>query len=940
MSVRHRKGSRRNVHQVLGQAVGGLVAMDPLESRRLLTATLDTGLLSVVGTGANDDISVAVSGGNLNVTVNGQNQGTFALTDVNGIEVSGLNGNDSISLAGINVPATLSGGDGNDTLVGGAANDFLSGNDGNDTFFSNDGQPDALDGGDGNDTASAIDSVDTFANIEAGIPVAHVAVTLGGNPVANNASVDFGSVNQGDTGPTRTFTVTNSGTDTLILGNITLPQGFVLLDPLVGPLAPGASESFTIGVDTSATGVKTGVASFGNSDPDQNPFSFNVTATVNPAPPKLPDITVELDGANVVDGQTTPLSFGSPKQGTTAPTLTFVLSNTGESVLNLGTITLPAGYTLVEGLVASLAPGESDTFTVRLDTAVVGTKAGEITIASNDPDEDPFNFAITGAVAPVIPETEPAITVTLRAPAGPIDNGNSSVEFGNREAGNKGPTRTFRIFNTGLGDLVIGQITLPAGFTLAADFSGTLAPGAGTSITIQLDTGGAPGTRTGLVTIPTNVSGASAFTFRVTGAIVGVGTGPIPEITVNASQGGQLRGVVAGSSAFAFGTAAQGSKISRAARTFRVANDGNANLQLGAITVPSGFAVLGGIPSVLKPGESANLVIALNTAGTTGAKSGQVRFTTNDSNETPFTFNVSGTVGAPGAGGTPEVAVALTNGTPVADGATAAVSFGTVARGAAAPTRTFRVTNSGTGVLNVGSVSVPGGFAVVEQLSGPIMPGATTSFTVRMDTGSAGNKSGQISFTSNDSNESPFNFAIAGTVTAPVVSTPQVTASISGTILTISGTSGIDTISIGRTPGGKVAVVGNGKAVGGSPFSGVARIVVNGNDGDDRLDAAAISIPVTLNGGNGNDTLIGGAANDLLSGGNGNDNLDGGAGDDTLLGGANDDVLTGGVGVDSLKGEDGNDTLNGADGLADLFLDGGPGSDAVHKDRTDPWTNT
>src|SRR5205085_4080820 len=127
----------------------------------------------------------------------------------------------------------------------------------------------------------------------------------------------------------------------------------------------------------------------------------------------------------------------------------------------------------------------------------------------------------------------------------------------------------------------------------------------------------------------------------------------------------------------------------------------------------------------------------------------------------------------------PEVAVALTNGTPVADGATSAISFGTVQRGATAPTRTFRVTNSGTGVLNVGSVSAPTGFTVVSPLVGPILPGAAGSFTVRMDTSVAGNKSGQVSFTSNDANESPFNFAIAGTVAAPVVAAPQVTASVS-----------------------------------------------------------------------------------------------------------------------------------------------------------------
>jgi Ca2+-binding RTX toxin-like protein len=208
-----------------------------------------------------------------------------------------------------------------------------------------------------------------------------------------------------------------------------------------------------------------------------------------------------------------------------------------------------------------------------------------------------------------------------------------------------------------------------------------------------------------------------------------------------------------------------------------------------------------------------------------------------------------------------------------------------------------------------------------------------------MDTASAGNKSGQISFSTNDSNENPFNFPIAGTVTAATGGGAVVTATLSGGTLTVNGTSSIDTISFGLSSKG-LNVVGNGKTVAGSRFNGVSRIVVNGNDGSDRIDATGLSIPLTMNGGNGDDTLIGGSGNDVLNGGAGNDNLDGGDGDDTLLGGIGNDVLTGGPGLDSMKGEDGNDTLNAADGLADLLVDGGLGNDTIHKDRVDNASGT
>ena len=66
--------------------------------------------------------------------------------------------------------------------------------------------------------------------------------------------------------------------------------------------------------------------------------------------------------------------------------------------MNLGSVTLPSGFTLTESLASSLAPGESDTFTVQLDSSVVGTYTGEISFTTNDDDENPFSFQISGNV--------------------------------------------------------------------------------------------------------------------------------------------------------------------------------------------------------------------------------------------------------------------------------------------------------------------------------------------------------------------------------------------------------------------------------------------------------------------------------------------------------------------------------------------------------------
>jgi Ca2+-binding RTX toxin-like protein len=122
-------------------------------------------------------------------------------------------------------------------------------------------------------------------------------------------------------------------------------------------------------------------------------------------------------------------------------------------------------------------------------------------------------------------------------------------------------------------------------------------------------------------------------------------------------------------------------------------------------------------------------------------------------------------------------------------------------------------------------------------------------------------------------------------------------------------------------------------------------IAVYGEEGNDLIDASALSIGVTLVGGPDWDTLIGGASDDVLDGGSGNDFLNGKAGhdrlfgslgDDHLLGGGGHDVLRGGYGNDVLNGQGGNDSLYGGEGEDTLLgwagddrLDGGDGRDSL-----------
>ncbi len=126
----------------------------------------------------------------------------------------------------------------------------------------------------------------------------------------------------------------------------------------------------------------------------------------------------------------------------------------------------------------------------------------------------------------------------------------------------------------------------------------------------------------------------------------------------------------------------------------------------------------------------------------------------------------------------------------------------------------------------------------------------------------------------------------------------------------VNGTTGNDNITLSGSTNG-VEVLGLTASVtvlGGEP--GRDSLVINALAGDDIVDASAVqagAIPLTLNGGDGNDMLIGGQGNDLLIGGRGSDTMIGGPGDDTF-------VWNPGDGSDVIEGQDGNDTLlfNGA----------------------------
>jgi hypothetical protein len=122
-----------------------------------------------------------------------------------------------------------------------------------------------------------------------------------------------------------------------------------------------------------------------------------------------PEINVKGNSTAIVDGDATPgladhSDFGSVLASSGTVVRTFTIENTGDATLNLsGTPRVvvnganAADFTVTaQPSAATVAASGSTTFQVTFDPSATGLRSAEISIASDDSDENPYNFAIQG----------------------------------------------------------------------------------------------------------------------------------------------------------------------------------------------------------------------------------------------------------------------------------------------------------------------------------------------------------------------------------------------------------------------------------------------------------------------------------------------------------------------------------------------------------------
>ena len=584
-----------------------------------------------------------------------------------------------------------------------------------------------------------------------------IQVRDGATPISNGGSVAFGTTNQ-PTPITKTFTISNTGTADLTLSNLSLPTGFSLVSGFTSPVAPGNSTTLVVRLTAAAAGNYSGSLSFNTNQVGANPFTFTLTGTVI-----TPQIAVRQASTAVPNGGS--FAFGTADVPTPI-VRTFTISNTGTANLTLASLSVPAGFSVVTGFASPVLPGQTTTLVLQLDAAVAGVYSGTVSFNTNDLDDNPFTFTVSGTA--VTPQIAVAQATT------PLVNGVSQVDYGTTAVQNP-VHRTYTITNTGTADLTLANLTLPTGYALNGSFPTTLTPTQSGTFTISLSAT-AGGTFTGNIAFTNNTLTDTPFTIGVTGTVLVPLTGVWDGTTFVPDNTGTV----------SFGTAVIGNPITK---TFTISNTGATDLHLSNLAVPAGFSIINGLgnPTVVAPNAATTIVVQMNAAAL-GNPTGTLSFTTNDPPRNPYNFTISGqVVPVP----TPDIEV-RDGATVLVDGVST-VNFGSTTLGTPL-TRTFTVQNVGNAPLTLADLSVPSGFAIAQNFGQTTLaPNETTTFAVALTAASLGSPSGSLSFSNNDPDENPFNFTVAGTVTA--VPAPAIEVRDGATLLT----NGVSTVNYGAT---------------------------------------------------------------------------------------------------------------------------------------------
>lgn len=605
-----------------------------------------------------------------------------------------------------------------------------------------------------------------------------------GTTLPNGGTIAFGT-NIVGAPLTKTFTITNLGT-TNLAGLSISKNGANAAEFIVGTLTnlipPGGSATFDVTFNPTPGGTKTAAIHIASNDSDENPFDINLSGFA-----LAPEIVVESPPGTGLTSRLVAccdtVAFDWVGLGVTN-SKTVLIRNIGTANLNLSGHALIGAnidqFTLGPFSATNVPPGSNATFVMYFHPTSGGPKSAFFQIFNDDSNENPFLIEMFGA------GLVPDITVEQPSGAG-LTDGASTVDYGSTSVGTP-VVKTFVIRNSGPYDYNLTGLVVTKDGTNAADFVlGSLSStsvsvnGASALFTVTFAPSTA-GTKTAAIHIASNDPDENPFDIALTGFASG------PEIVVEQPPGTDIPD--GGTNSFGVVDAGGAGDL-----TFTIRNLGNADLTGLAITFTGANAAEFSVtanPAAPVPGTNGSTTFTVRFAPVTGGpKSAALHIANNDADENPFDINLTG------VGAAPEIVVERPSGTNIVTGGTN--GFGLVFLGTNVD-HVFTIRNIGLRDLTGLGITIDGtnagDFTITSAPTAPLAgPNGSTTFTVRFAPGTAGPKTAELHFASNDADENPFDIVLTGNGYSPNTSL-QLTYDLS--LPPFSASNSVDVLAYGR----------------------------------------------------------------------------------------------------------------------------------------------
>lgn len=506
-------------------------------------------------------------------------------------------------------------------------------------------------------------------------------------PNFGNQAVNFPGMNQ-------TLMMYNVGNTQLSINNATTSGDFTLpFGNSFCSLAPlGSGCPITVGFTPTALGNRTGTLTL----TDQNNVNhvINLSGTGVTAAPAINVNPLNLGFGSQVVGA--PGSFGQVN-----------LTNTGNTPINTGTISVTGDFSATPSCPASLLPGSQCFVFLNFKATTSGPRTGTLTINDSAPGA-PHTVSLNGT------GIDPTQTISLSQ---------TSVTFPSQGMGVA--SQAALVFYTNNNPSVFATV---ANVSVTGDFAQTNTCGSGVFVFCTFSitfTPSATGARSGNIAITDGLN----VTRNI--ALSGTGVPAAPAVSFFPSQ-------------LVFGSQAVG--ISSLAQQVTITNNGFAPLNVTNAAASGDFSVSSNAcTGAVAIGNACSIQITFKPTAT-GTRTGTLTLTDNAGNS-PQSFNLSGT------------AVASA---PIVSLTSSSLTFTSQTVGTTSPVQMVTLNNTGNAALSITSISASQSFGQTNTCGSSVSAGANCTISVTFSPTAVGQVFGSITIVDNASG-SPQVITLSGT---------------------------------------------------------------------------------------------------------------------------------------------------------------------------------